>query len=156
LYWMMTLHDGTTIRLDAAGNRAAATISDVAEAARRLAGEQAIAEQGLLDGEDAYHFKQRGKTFVLPVYRVILADGSRYYLDPRSGALLRRADAAEQWHRWLFGALHRIDFSARIRTRPLWDIVVLILMLGGLGLSTTGAVLAIRRICGDGARLLRL
>jgi hypothetical protein len=151
LYWLAAFSDGTRTRLDAAGEVAVPTPTDLAEAAKRIAGTTAIVEQGFINGEDAYYFGGRSDDFVLPAYRVILgnADRTRYYLDPRSGAFLQRADANARWHRWLFGGLHRIDFTAWIRARPLWDIVVLALLLGGVTVSGTGAYLAWRRICGD-------
>src|SRR6266702_3117381 len=157
LYWLATLNDGTVVRLDATGNVAAPTASDLAQAAQRIAGTTGIAEQRLMDQEDAYYFKGRRDEFVLPVYRVILndADSTRYYLDPNTGALLQRADANGRWHRWLFGGLHRIDFTAWMRTRPIRDIMVLTLMLGGLGVTVTGCYLAIRRIRSDLPGLFR-
>ena len=94
---------------------------------------------------------------MLPVYRVILNDEqrTRYYLDPASGALLQRADANGRWHRWLFGGLHRLDFTAVMRTRPLWDVLVLALMLGGLVISVTGCYLGVRRVRADLRGLFR-
>ena len=76
-------------------------------------------------------------------------------LDPRSGALLQRADAVARWYRWLFGGFHRIDFTAWMRARPIWDIITLTLMLGGLALTVTGFYLAVRRIRNDVVALLR-
>ena len=151
----MTRDDGSVARLDAAGAVAPASPADLAAVAQRIAGEYGIAEQGLIREEDAYYFRRRD-SFVLPAYRVILADvdNTRYYLDPTSGALLQRTDANGRWHRWLFGALHRIDF-AFLRARPLWDIVTLFLMLGGLAVTATGSYLALRRIGVDVGSLLR-
>src|SRR5262249_7721744 len=146
------------IRLDAKGDITVPSARDLADAARRIAGTTAIAEQRLIDEEDAYYFKRRGETLVLPVYRAILgdADATRYYLDPRSSRLLQRADASERWYRWLFGALHRLDFAAWMRARPLWDILVLGLLLGGLGVTITGCYLAIRRLRDDVVYLIGL
>jgi hypothetical protein len=123
LFWLATLQDGSVRRLDSAGNIAPATTVDLAQAAERIAGSVGIAEAALLDREDAYYFNRGVDSFVLPVYRIILndADGTRYYLNPNSGALLQRTDANARWHRWLFGALHRIDFVPWPRTRPAWD-----------------------------------
>src|SRR5271156_1109601 len=51
---------------------------------------------------------------------VLLKDdeSTRYYIDPQIAALLQRADATARWYRWLFGGLHRIDFTAWMRSRP--------------------------------------
>ena len=72
-----------------------------------------------------------------------------------SGALLQRADATARWYRWLFNGFHRIDFTAWMRARPTWDIIVLTLMLGGLASTVTGFYLAIRRIRHDVVLLFR-
>jgi hypothetical protein len=156
--WRATLSDGNVIRLDAAGQIAAPAAADLTQAAERIAGSTAIAEQGLLDKEDAYYFERRRVDIVLPVYRIILGDddSTRFYLDPRTGAMLQQMDSNMRWHRWLFGGLHRIDFTAGMRTRPIWDIVVLLLLLGGLGVTATGVYLAARRIKNDLVMLLRL
>jgi hypothetical protein len=82
-------------------------------------------------------------------------DRTRYYLDPASGALLQRADANGRWHRWLFGGLHRLDFTATMRSRPFWDVLVLVLMLGGLAISVTGCYLGVRRVRADLRGLFR-
>ena len=130
--------------------------SDLVEAGKRIAGGVEIAEQALIGEEDAYYFRQ-GERFVLPVYRVVLRDdeSTRYYVDPHSGALLQRADATARWYRWLFNGFHRIDFTAWMRARPTWDIIVLTLMLGGLASTVTGFYLAIRRIRHDVVLLFR-
>jgi len=156
LHWMVTHQDGRSERVDAQGHTAAPSSGDLTDAAARLAGALGIAEQGLLAEEDAYYFNRRDG-FVLPVYRVILndQDRTRYYLDPASGALLQRADANGRWHRWLFGGLHRLDFTALMRTRPLWDVLVLALMLGGLAISVTGCYLGVRRVRADLRGLFR-
>jgi hypothetical protein len=158
LHWLATLDDGTVMRLDATGDVAVLTAAELAQAAQRLAGNAAIVEQGLMHEEDAYYFNGHDLDVVLPVYRVILGDAeaTRYYLDPRSGALVHRADANGRWYRWLFSGLHRIDFAASLRARPLWDIIVLPLMLGGVAVTATGVYLAVRRVRSDLAFLSRL
>jgi uncharacterized iron-regulated membrane protein len=156
LHWMVTHQDGRIGRVDAQGHTAPPSDGDLTDAAARLAGALGIAEQGLLAEEDAYYFDRRDG-FVLPIYRVILndEDRTRYYLDPASGMLLQRADVNGRWHRWLFGGLHRLDFTAAMRTRPLWDVLVLVLMLGGLAISVTGCYLGVRRVRADLRGLFR-
>jgi hypothetical protein len=156
LYWLATRQDGTVTRLDAEGNIAPVSGSDLIEAGKRIAGDVEIAEQALIGAEDAYYFKQRGR-FILPVYRVILRDdeSTRYYVDPHSGALLERADATSRRYRWLFNGFRRVDFTAWMRARPTWDIIVLTLLLGGLASAVTGFYLAIRRIRHDVVLLFR-
>ena len=156
LYWLATDAAGTVTRLDATGEIAPVSDADLSGAAQRLAGESEISEQGILREEDAYYFGHHDEV-VLPVYRVVVNDANRtrYYLDPVSAALLQTTDANRRWHRWLFAGLHRLDFFAWLRVRPIWDIVVLALLLGGLGVSATGVYLAIRRVQRDVGSVLR-
>jgi len=157
LFWLATAADGTITRFDAFGNAAPLPEPELAEAAERIVGANGISAQGILREEDAYYFSHHDQV-VLPVYRIIAndAESTRYYLDPTSGALLYRADANARWHRWLFAGLHRLDFTAWLRARPAWDIIVITLMLGGLTGSATGVWLALRRIRSDVATLFRL
>jgi hypothetical protein len=157
LYWRVAQRDGKIIRLDATGNAAPVSEADLASAAQRIAATVGIAEQGMLYEEDAYYFRRRDAV-VLPVYRVILNDegSTRYYLDPITGSLMQRVDSNDRWHRWLFGGLHRIDFMPWMRARPVWDIIVLIMMLGGFALTTIGLYLAVGRVHSDAVRVLCL
>jgi len=157
LFWLVTGADGTVTRLDASGNAAPLSQQELAEAAARIVGTNGISERGMLREEDAYYFSHHDQV-ALPVYRIIAndAENTRYYLDPTSGALLRRADSNSRWHRWLFAGLHRLDFAAWLRTRPAWDIIVIALMLGGLAGSATGVYLAVRRIRSDVVMVFRL
>jgi hypothetical protein len=51
--------------------------------------------------------------------------------------------------------LHRIDFTAWMRARPAWDVIMLTLLLGGLASTVTGFYLAVRRIRNDVVLLFR-
>jgi uncharacterized iron-regulated membrane protein len=156
IFWLATREDGMVTRLDATGNMAPIGARDLTEAAARLAGTGGAATQGLIQEADAYYTGDRSSGR-LPVYRVIAddAESTRYYIDPTSGALLERADSNRRWHRWLFGAIHRLDFAAWIRVRPVWDIILIVLMLGGIAVSATGVYLALRRVLNDLERLFR-
>jgi hypothetical protein len=70
----------------------------------RIGGANAIASQEMITREDAYYFAHHDDV-ELPVYRIILdnADATRFYLDPATGALRKRADADARWQRWLLG-----------------------------------------------------
>jgi uncharacterized iron-regulated membrane protein len=160
LYWMATFDDGSVKRLDAVGAVARPNEVELAQAAARIAGDRGIAEQRLVNEEDAYYYSRQRRRFedlVLPVYRVILNDEeqTRYYLDPNTAALLQRADTNGRWRRWLFSGLHRLDFTESMRVRPFWDIMMWLTLLGGLALSLTGVYLAIRRIRSDAVVLSR-
>jgi len=155
LFWLAAHRDGAIERLDAEGRQAPVQTGDLTEAAKRLAGTNGIASEEMMNAQDAYYFDFQGfaerDPLLLPVYRVIVNDAeqTRYYLDPRSGNLLGKADANGRSQRWLFSGLHRFDFTEWLRARPVWDIIVLVLMLGGVGVTATGVYLALSRIKRD-------
>jgi hypothetical protein len=156
LYWLAKQRDGTTMRLDVAGGVADVGAAELADAARRVAGSADISEQTMLAEEDSYYFRSND-SLALPVYRVILndVDATRYYIDPKTGALVLRVDRNGRWYRWLFSGWHRLDFAPWIRARPIWDVVVIILMTGGLALAVSGAYLAAARARKDLVALMR-
>ena len=155
LFWLAEKEDGAVLRLDSAGRPAPLAQSDLQAAVQRLAGAAQIESQAMMTAEDSYYFDfsiaEPGDRPPFPVYRVVLNDAehTRYYLSPETGELLRKVDADGRGQRWLFSGLHRFDFAGWLRMRPVWDIVVLVLMLGGIGVTGTGAYLAIQRIRRD-------
>jgi uncharacterized iron-regulated membrane protein len=154
LYWMAIFDDGSSRRLDISGVPAPTTEAELAAAAQRIAGNVAIAEQGLVNEADAYYYalqRRRFEDIALPYYRIILNDDeqTRLYLDASTGALVHGVDSAGRWRRWLFSGLHRLDFAEWMRERPFRDVLMWLMLLGGLGLSVTGVWLAIRRVRSD-------
>lgn len=100
----------------------------------------------LMTQEDSYYFSHHQDLVRLPVYRMILPDGTRYYLDTVSGALVSKVGRGGWGFRWFHQALHRLDFSATLRGHPQWDALMLVLMSGVTALCVTGAFLAYRRV----------
>jgi hypothetical protein len=49
-------------------------------------------------------------------------------------------------NRWLYHGLHSLDFPFLYTRRPLWDLVVIVLSLGGIAISVTSAPQAWRRL----------
>jgi hypothetical protein len=96
--------------------------------------------------EDDYYYSHHGDVVQLPVYRVILGEGTRYYLDMVSGSLVAKIDPSAQAYRWWHEGLHRLDFGAALRGRPQWDVLMLLLMSGVTILCATGAYLGFRRL----------
>jgi hypothetical protein len=72
----------------------------------------------VIEKGDANYIGDRTSAGLL-VYRVVAndAESTRYYINPTSGALVQRADSKRRRHRWLFAAIHRLDFAAWIRVR---------------------------------------
>jgi hypothetical protein len=84
----------------------------------------------------------------IPILRVKFADPDRtwVYVDPEMSQVVARIHRLDRVERWLYNGLHSLDFSFWYNRRPLWDIGVLTLMLGGLASSTIGCYLGIRRL----------
>jgi hypothetical protein len=139
------------VRLDAAARPAPLAPADLAAAAKRLG---PIREAGLLREEDQY-YRGHHEPVSLPVYRVIAADGVRFYLDPASGRLLGVIDGKARGYRWLFEGLHRLDFVDGADRGAGWAAaMVLLLGFAGLGVAT-GVWLGWRRATSDVAGLFR-
>src|SRR5262249_53878119 len=96
----------------------------------------------------AYYFDRHDDHVILPVYRVVSHDSqhNRYYLDPLTGALLASFDANARWYRWLHQGLHTLDLAPALRARPMWDVVMLLLLSGTTVIAATGAYVGIRRL----------
>ena len=133
--------DGSTLAPTALGK------ADIEAAAQRLAAGASLRSVERLERGDAYYFSQRDSR-PLPVYRVLVDDAerTRYYLDAASGDLVQQYDRARRGYRWLFEGLHRLDFSAQLRRRPVWDILMLLLLGGVCAVSLTGTYLGLRHL----------
>jgi hypothetical protein len=106
-----------------------------------------ILEHELLTEYDNYYYSPLGQT-PLPVVRVKFGDPAETwsYIDPALGRVLGEAHRLNRWERWLYSALHNFDFQVLYDYRPAWDIVMLLLCLGGLASSGIGMYLGIRRM----------
>jgi len=146
LYLVMKTGRGASQRVGSDGEPAPVTRAQLVAEARALAPAISLEGPERLSHEDRYYYSHPGDRVPLPVYRVVLRDGTRYYLDPLSGDLLEKVDRNAQRYRWLHDALHRMDFAAPLRARPLWDVTVLVLLLGVTAIAVTGAYLGLRRL----------
>ncbi|ATQ76784.1 peptidase [Massilia violaceinigra] len=129
-----------------------------------------VAKVERLDAYDLYYYSRDAHSMTggagkpLPVWRIAFADPhqSWVYLDPHTGALAGRSDRHKRWSRWLFAMLHSWDWLPLLERRPLWDLVMLALSLGGAILSMTGVVIGWRRLgrklraAGDGRAWFRI
>jgi hypothetical protein len=100
-----------------------------------------------LNAYDGYYYDAAG-TLPLPVYRVRYHDEAHtwVYVDPSRGGVVRRNERGTRMRRWLYQGLHSLDFPALYYRRPLWDIVAIVLSIGGLALSVTTMMPAVRRL----------
>jgi hypothetical protein len=117
----------------------------------------AIAEATWLDRYDNY-YRSRLEGLSLPVLRARYADPEEtwLYIDPQRGTVAWREERGSRLRRWLYNGLHKFDFPViYYGPRPLWDIVVIVLSIGGLALSATTLMPGFRRLQRHTARLLR-
>jgi hypothetical protein len=100
-----------------------------------------------LDDYDAYYY-DRDRALSLPVLRVRYADPQRtwLYFDPKHGTIARKEERLTRLNRWLYHGLHSLDFPFLYYQRPLWDIIVIVLSIGGIALSATTLSASWRRL----------
>ena len=117
---------------------------DVMRIVRTAAGTN-LADLRVLDQYDAYYLDRRREA-PLPVVYAELRDPlrTRYYIDPKTARVVGSYNARNWISRWLYHGLHSLDFPWLYNYRPLWDIVVITLMLGGTAICVTSLVLAWR------------
>jgi len=101
-----------------------------------------------LAAPDAYYYGRTHRQRPLPVLRVKFDDPESiwYHVDPWSGQVIGRVTYANRVQRWLYNGLHSLDFSLLLERRPLWDALMIALMLLGLLFSTTSVVIGWRRL----------
>ena len=137
-------HDARPLVLDAQALQHAATQLVAAPVARI---------ERLLD-YDLYYYQRDAHTMTggaekpLPILRIVFDDphATWVHLDPHTGAVLGRLDSGKRASRWLFAMLHSWDWLPLLERRPLWDLVLIVLSLGGVLLSVTGVVIGWRRL----------
>jgi hypothetical protein len=101
----------------------------------------------VIDEYDLYYL-DRTRQRPLPVIRVLMNDEAktRYYVDPKSARVVTTYSNRNWVNRWLYSALHSLNFPFLYNHRPLWDIVVITFMVGGTALCVTSLVLAWRTL----------
>jgi hypothetical protein len=99
----------------------------------------------VLDQYDRYYL-DRDRRRPLPVILAQSTDGARtrFYIDPGTARVVQTYNSSNWVGRWLYNGLHSLNFPWLYNYRPLWDIVVITLMLGGTALCVTSLVLAWR------------
>jgi len=115
-----------------------------------------VAESQLLSQYDSYYYA-RGQERPLPVLRVKFADsdGTWIYIDPAMSQVVGRFTSRDRVERWLYHGLHSLDFPIWYYKRPLWDIGVIVLSLGGIATSGIGLYIGIKRVIRHVRRIFR-
>ena len=129
---------------------------EMLEAARAAMPGVPITDATWLTEHDAYYYGRGSATGdgpPLPVLRVRYANPQEtwLYLDPARGQIVRKEERLTRLNRWLYRGLHSLDFPGLYARRPLWDVVVIVLSLGGLTVAGTTLLPGWRRV----ARILR-
>jgi hypothetical protein len=119
----------------------------IENAARAALPELTVEEMTWLQDYDSYYYA-RDRRLSLPVLRVKYSDPNAtwLYLDPRRGVIARKEERRSRIERWLYHGLHSLDFPFLYYQRPLWDVVVIALSIGGLVLSATTLLPGWRRV----------
>ena len=148
LFMIVTRSGGERIRVDEHANPTPLSADELQSIAGILDSRGEGYAMKRLEQEDEYYFSHHRERARLPAYRVIVHDSglTRYYLDCVSGEILQKMDRDNQWYRWLHEAPHRFDFSAAMRSRPLWDLLTLLLLGGATAVCAIGAYLGVRRV----------
>jgi len=107
----------------------------------------AIEGMSWLDQYDSYYYDRSGR-LSLPVLRARYGDPQHtwLYFDPRHGSIARKEERLSRLNRWLYHGFHSLDFPFLYYHRPLWDIVVIALSIGGIVLSMSTLTASWRRL----------
>ncbi|MBM3785570.1 MAG: hypothetical protein FJW30_14495 [Acidobacteria bacterium] len=118
----------------------------IAAAARAVPGSTVQSTRLLTEYETYYYDRKYRKP--LPVLEVVLNDPAKtwFYVDPSSGLPVNRYEWSGRWERWVYHGLHSLDFPGLWQIRPLWDITVILVSLGGIFLSWSGVQIGWERI----------
>lgn len=128
-------------------------MAQMEEMGRQLMKPYAAQKVTVLHAYDTYYYRREPHTMSgggkhLPILRMEFDDphNTWLHLDPRTGAVVGQLDTHRRVGRWLFAFLHSWDWLPLLERRPLWDLWMWLLSLGGLVLSASGVVIGWRRL----------
>jgi hypothetical protein len=102
-----------------------------------------VVDARILEIYDRYYLDRRHQ---LPLPAIVAVmddiDRTRVYIDPRTARVVGSYNHREWAARWLYNGLHSLNFPWLYKHRPLWDILVIVFMLGGATLAMTSIILA--------------
>lgn len=109
--------------------------------------DQRVSSLTFVEPDDVYT-RLRSSRLPPSAMRSILDDKRKtwVHIDAATGDLISIMDRSRRLNRWLFNGLHSLDFPGFTDKRPLWDIVVVLLMLIGIAFSVTGVRIGYRRL----------
>jgi uncharacterized iron-regulated membrane protein len=129
------------------GDAIVQNVDATATAIAKLLPSHRLVSTTLIEQEDAYWYSHHNQR-QLPVLRAVFDDPAHTWIhvNPATGKMVGRLDDADRANRWLFSALHRLDFYWLLNYRPLWDAAMWALSLAGLFVSISGVVIGWRRL----------
>ena len=106
-----------------------------------------IVETQPLTEYDAYYYS-RNKQIPLPALRIKFDDPAQtwVYVDPSISQVVTAINRWQRVERWAYHGLHSLDLPYIYNSRPSWDVVMILLCLGGLTSSGIGFWLGLRRM----------
>jgi hypothetical protein len=132
--------DGRTASTEFSREQILAVVRRVARTAMNQA---EITEARVVTHYDAYYLDRHHQR-PLPALFIQLNDKERsmYYIDPKTARVVEAYDTGSRWNRWLYHGLHSLNFPWLYEYRPVWDILMLALLVGGTCLCITAIILA--------------
>jgi uncharacterized iron-regulated membrane protein len=154
-YLIASARDGSETRVGLAGP-APLLQSELQASLKERGGLFASGTLDVLDAEDDWYYGHKQQVD-LPVYRLSLTDPdeTKVYFSHETGEVVRLADGTAKRYRWFLSAMHNVDL-AFMRSRPVWDIIVLVLLAAVTLACATGAWLSFTRVGHDVSRLRQL
>jgi hypothetical protein len=121
--------------------------TELLEAAQAVMPDFGVTEAAWLTEYDNYYYGKGGDRR-LPVLRVTFndPDETSLYLDAHDGQLVQREVRRTRVERWVYHGLHSLDFPWVYQRWWAWYPLILILSVGGLALSLSSVVVAIRYV----------
>jgi hypothetical protein len=103
------------------------------------------------------YWRSRDGARKLPVLRVRYLDEQKtwLYMDPHRGTM-SKLEWIDRVDRWTYAALHEFDFPWLYERRPHWDIVLILVSIGGAVLSFTTLWPACKRLARHARRFARM
>ncbi|WP_207948644.1 hypothetical protein, partial [Aquimarina spinulae] len=107
--------------------------------------ENEVKESILLKEYDNYYYSRHNDKD-LPIIRIKTTKNITYYINPKTTRVVYKCATKNKIQRWIYHGLHSLDFSFLAWNRPLWDIVLFILLTGGTVLSFSATGLGVKFI----------
>lgn len=101
----------------------------------------------IIKEEDNYYYSKHNDN-KLPVLKLEYNDPGQtwYYADLSNGTVVLKNNRSGRISRWLYHGLHSLDFFSFQHHRPVWDVLIILLLAGGTAVSITGLVIGVKKL----------